>query len=324
MKKKPYEQKMYKEKKKKNKIRMRFDFNRKGVIFFVVAAFIVCAVSIIGTDMGWIDQGGVVSSLKRNSADAPVTYGKVLSQDETEENGKQVCALKVKIQAKRTKDQTVEQNYYNIIQFVKNNPDKYDEIHYEGVAENSGGEEVKAVTFDVSKELIQSIRGGTVEAKDIPEKAENLYILYTLTDEAETTADSKTAETTSESESTSESAHSSDKIIENICIIFSSVSFSFRILLFVLDICFSIMPQDRFNYNNCFEKNTFFLIFSQPLSAHPDKLLQLLTEKKWLQTAFQPLQPQSHFNCFTQTITCFLLKYRDRGEVFRSPFLLPV
>ena len=184
MKKKPYEQKMYKEKKKKNKI--------------------ICAVSIIGTDMGWIDQGGVVSSLKRNSADAPVTYGKVLSQDETTENGKQVCTLKVKIQAKRTKDQTVEQNYYNIIQFVKNNPDKYDVIHYEGVAENSGGEEVKAVTFDVSKELIQSIQGGTVEAKDIPEKAENLYILYTLTDEAETTADSETAETTSESESTSE------------------------------------------------------------------------------------------------------------------------
>ena len=204
MKKKPYEQKMYKEKKKKNKLRMRFDFNRKGVIFFAVAAFIICAVSIIGTDMGWIDQGGVVSSLKRNSADAPVTYGKVLSQDETTENGKQVCTLKVKIQAKRTKDQTVEQNYYNIIQFVKNNPDKYDEIHYEGVAENSGGEEVKAVTFDVSKELIQSIQGGTVEAKDIPEKAENLYILYTLTDEAETTADSETAETTSESESTSE------------------------------------------------------------------------------------------------------------------------
>ena len=183
---------------------MRFDFNRKGVIFFAVAAFIICAVSIIGTDMGWIDQGGVVSSLKRNSADAPVTYGKVLSQDETTENGKQVCTLKVKIQAKRTKDQTVEQNYYNIIQFVKNNPDKYDVIHYEGVAENSGGEEVKAVTFDVSKELIQSIQSGTVEAKDIPEKAENLYILYTLTDEAETTADSETAETTSESESTSE------------------------------------------------------------------------------------------------------------------------
>lgn len=41
---------------------MRFDFNRKGVIFFAVAAFIICAVSIIGTDMGWIDQGGVVSS----------------------------------------------------------------------------------------------------------------------------------------------------------------------------------------------------------------------------------------------------------------------
>ena len=115
-------------------------------------------------------------------------------------NEKQVCTLKVKIQAKRTKDQTVEQNYYNIIQFVKNNPDKYDVIHYEGVAENSGGEEVKAVTFDVSKELIQSIQGGTVEAKDIPEKAENLYILYTLTDEMQTMAGSETTETTAESE----------------------------------------------------------------------------------------------------------------------------
>ena len=102
--------------------------------------------------------------------------------------------------AKRTKDQTVEQNYYNIIQFVKNNPDKYDVIHYEGVAENSGGEEVKAVTFDVSKELIQSIQGGTVEARDIPKKAENLYILYTLTDEMQTMAGSETTETTAESE----------------------------------------------------------------------------------------------------------------------------
>ena len=100
----------------------------------------------------------------------------------------------------------MEQNYYNIIQFVKNNPDKYDEIHYEGVAENSGGEEVKAVTFDVSSELIKSIQDGSVEAKDIPEKAENLYILYTLADEVETTAGSETAETTTESESTSESA----------------------------------------------------------------------------------------------------------------------
>ena len=115
-----------------------------------------------------------------------------------------MCTLKVKIQAKRTKDQTVEQNYYNIIQIVKNKPHKIEEIHYEVVAGNSGGEEVIAFTFDVSKELIQSIHGGTVKAKDIPEKAENLYILYTLTDEAETTADSETAETTSESESTSE------------------------------------------------------------------------------------------------------------------------
>lgn len=83
---------------------------------------------------------------------------------------------------------------------MKNNPDKYDVIHYEGVAENSGGEEVKAVTFDVSKELIQSIQSGTVEAKDIPEKAENLYILYTLTDEMQTMAGSETTETTAESE----------------------------------------------------------------------------------------------------------------------------
>ena len=45
-----------------------------------------------------------------------------------------------------------------------------------------------------------------VEAKDIPNKADNLYILYTLTDEVETTAGSETAETTTESESTSESA----------------------------------------------------------------------------------------------------------------------
>ena len=39
-----------------------------------------------------------------------------------------------------------------------------------------------------------------MEAKDIPEKAENLYILYTLTDEMQTMAGSETTETTAESE----------------------------------------------------------------------------------------------------------------------------
>ena len=74
----------------------------------MVAAFIVCAVSIIGTDMGWIDQGGVVSSLKRNSADAPVTYGKVLSQDETEEKRQTGMRTESQDPGKRTKDQTVD------------------------------------------------------------------------------------------------------------------------------------------------------------------------------------------------------------------------
>ena len=71
-------------------------------------------------------------------------------------------------------------------------------------AEEAKGNALVKETYPLLKACKNINFIGSIEARDIPKKAENLYILYTLTDEAETTADSETAETTSESESTSE------------------------------------------------------------------------------------------------------------------------
>ncbi len=178
-------EKMYRDdKKKKQKKDGKINkFNKKWVLFFVVAAVAVVAISMIGSEMGMIDQGGLQSALKRNSTDAPVAYGEVLEQTDQTENGEKICTLKVKIQANLTKEKTISQNYHNAIQFVENNGEKYDRIDYIAVAENSVGDEVEAVTFSIPKDTIQKILSGETDVENLPDELENLYILPTLKEE---------------------------------------------------------------------------------------------------------------------------------------------
>lgn len=173
-------EKMYRDDKKKKVKKEKVKFNKKWVLYFVIAAIAVVAISMAGSELGFINQGGLQSAVKRNASDAPVAYGEVLEQTEKMENGENICTLKVKIQANVTKTMTVNQNYHNVIQFVKNNKDTYDRIDYTAVADNSLGDQVEAVTFTVPGDTIWKIISGEADADNLEELVDNLYILPNL------------------------------------------------------------------------------------------------------------------------------------------------
>ena len=104
-------------------------------------------------------------------------YGELL--DLTETDG--ICVLKYKITSSATKKMTVNQNYYTVVNFIKDGGgDQYDEIQYWAVADMQDGSESKVISFTVSKDLIEKIKAGTVLPTKMGDYVDELWLLPSL------------------------------------------------------------------------------------------------------------------------------------------------
>ena len=97
----------------------------------------------------------------------------------TETDG--ICVLKYKITSSATKKMTVNQNYYTVVNFIKDGGgDQYDEIQYGAVADMQDGSESKVISFTVSKDLIEKIKDGTVLPTKMGDYVDELWLLPSL------------------------------------------------------------------------------------------------------------------------------------------------
>ena len=104
-------------------------------------------------------------------------YGELL--DLTETDG--VCVLKYKITSSVTKKMTINQNYYTVVNFIKDGGgDQYNEIQYWAVADMQDGSESKVISFTVSKGLIEKVKAGTVLPTQMGDYVDELWILSSL------------------------------------------------------------------------------------------------------------------------------------------------
>ena len=104
-------------------------------------------------------------------------YGELL--DLTETDG--VCVLKYKITSSATKKMTMNQNYYTVVNFIKDGGgDQYNEIQYWAVADMQDGSESKVISFTVSKGLIEKVKAGTVLPTQMGDYVDELWILSSL------------------------------------------------------------------------------------------------------------------------------------------------
>ena len=104
-------------------------------------------------------------------------YGDQL--DMTELDG--VCVLKYRIQAQMTNKQTINQNYYTVVNFIKDGGgDQYREIQYWAVAKMTDGSESKVISFTVPKDLIDKIKSSSVLPIELGDYVTDLWILPSL------------------------------------------------------------------------------------------------------------------------------------------------
>jgi hypothetical protein len=92
-----------------------------------------------------------------------------------------VVVVKVKIEPSMTNKLTIEQNYYNVADLIKNYGfNTCEELQYWAVADMTSGEESKVISFTLDKSTVDNIFDGNIVDNQIGEKATDLWILPSL------------------------------------------------------------------------------------------------------------------------------------------------
>lgn len=106
-----------------------------------------------------------------------VAHGELISLEENDG----VAVMKVKIKPSHDNEATINQNYYNVEEFVqKQNGDQYDEIQYWAVADMSNGNESKVISFTLDKETITALKEKKIFANQLGDYVTDLWILPSL------------------------------------------------------------------------------------------------------------------------------------------------
>lgn len=123
----------------------------------------------------------VTQETATGSTDSHISYGDLLDFTENTIDGKNICVMKVKIEASLTKGMTVDQNYHNVEHFItKAGGDQYDSIDYWAVADMEDGSENKVISFTVPKDTIDKVKSGDLAAIQLGDYVDDLYILPSL------------------------------------------------------------------------------------------------------------------------------------------------
>lgn len=89
--------------------------------------------------------------------------------------------IKAKIESSYSNKATINQNYFNIEDIIKNQDgNKFDVIDYWAVADMQDGSEGKVISFTLEKDVIKNIYDGNIVANQIGNYVKDLWILPSL------------------------------------------------------------------------------------------------------------------------------------------------
>lgn len=123
-------------------------------------------------------QNSVMATSKASaSRNIALTYGKLVDVKENND----VLILKAKIESQATNKQTVDQNYYNVVNYIeKQDMAGINELQYWAVAKMQNGDEAKVISFTVPKSVIDRIKAGNFPANQLGNYVDDLWILSSL------------------------------------------------------------------------------------------------------------------------------------------------
>ena len=137
----------------------------KPLIIIVAVAFAILFIVLIATSGG--DKDNTSDNTNK------ILHGELLEFNEYAD----LAVVKVKINASWSNELTIEQNYFNVADLIKNKGyDKYTEIQYWAVGDATNGEEMKLIQFTVNKDLIEKIKNEQVVDSQLGDYVDDLWI----------------------------------------------------------------------------------------------------------------------------------------------------
>lgn len=137
----------------------------KPLVIIVAVLFAILFIVLIAT------SGGDKDNDSNNTNN--ILHGELIEVNEYAD----LAVVKVKIDSSWNNEMTIEQNYFNVADLIKNKGyDKYNEIKYWAVGEATNGEEIKLVQFTVNNDLITKIKNEQVLDSQLGDYVDDLWI----------------------------------------------------------------------------------------------------------------------------------------------------
>lgn len=110
---------------------------------------------------------------EKTTSNNGVLHGELISIIENED----IAVVKVKISRSYSNKATIDQNYYNVSDLIKNkNCNKYSEIQYWAIADMDDGSEQKVISFTLNSDTIKKIYNNEIVDNQIGSYAEELWV----------------------------------------------------------------------------------------------------------------------------------------------------
>lgn len=126
---------------------------------------------------------GLASMYSSGQQSGNLKFGTVLEQNEVcgEYDENYNCVFNRVVLKVRVSGNTVDENYYNVVDFVKNHGgDRFDEIQYWAVAKARNGDDVKVISFTLPESLIRKVMNNEVLPNQFGDYVADLFVSSSL------------------------------------------------------------------------------------------------------------------------------------------------
>lgn len=125
----------------------------------------------------WAGEFGKLNGETADITNLKIEHGKLV---DATINGTTLI-IKAKIEPSFTNSMTVDQNYYNVCDIIKNQGGSdFDTISYWAVADTQSGEEIKVISFDVPSNVIALVQSDNFAENTLGDYVDDLWILPSL------------------------------------------------------------------------------------------------------------------------------------------------
>lgn len=157
---------------------MKKMINKNFIKILVIVIIVICFISACRSEVKQEEKTKISHGILLEEKENCLKYNE---NDKCEEKS---LVLKVKVKQSYSNKATINQNYFNVGNYIRKNKDKsFDKISYRAVTDDTtDGSEFKVISFDVEKNVIKKLKDNSFADNQLGDYVTDLWINPELKD----------------------------------------------------------------------------------------------------------------------------------------------